>query len=352
MAEITKAQLEVAIKSNRINGAYYIYGADFYAVEQLKKMIVANVVQKGDEDFNLHEFESKGISLLEVCEVCDNIPMFAEKLCVTISDLDADAEKIPEADIKALIEEIQNLPDTTVLIFFNPNVDVCGGKKYPSGKNKKIIDAIAKNGTVVKIPIRTQSEAIKDITAMCKDEGLFINVSAARMLYERLNGDFMLISSEIAKLCSYTSGIKQNEINESIVELLTPDTPDAKSYELADAVASGNVSLSLKLLSELFAMRSDPIFLLYVITGSMIDLYRVRLAMDKGKTIADVMTDFGYPKNMEFKVKNAFNTARNIKTERLKRCIDILLDTDIKFKSGAGIPSILLEEAIIKMSGK
>ncbi|MFR0737208.1 MAG: hypothetical protein ACLSHR_09920 [Oscillospiraceae bacterium] len=53
-----------------------------------------------------------------------------------------------------------------------------------------------------------------------------------------------MIMNELDKLTSYANG---KSIDVHTVELLTPDSGDAKSYSLADAVAAGNMNRSMEL---------------------------------------------------------------------------------------------------------
>ncbi len=347
MGAITQSELERRIKGGDISGAYYLYGTDFYDIQITEKSLVEKTVSKDDRDFNLHSFEGKDIDISALCDACECLPVFAEKLCVTVCDLDLETEKLPDKAMKQLTETIKNLPETTVLVFYTANADVCKGKKTPSAKNKKLIDAVSKSGTVCIFPTKTKSDAIREISRLCSKEGCTVDSAAADMLFERCCGDFLMIAGEVQKLCAYSAG---KNITTETVNLLTPETPDAKGYELADAAAAGNISLSMKLLSELTAMRSDPVYLLYVVTGSMIDIYRARLALDSKHSVGDVMNDFGYAKNLEFRVKNAFKAAGRTSAVRLRRCMEILTETDMRFKTGGGIPSVLLEEAIVKMA--
>ncbi|MGN1088847.1 MAG: DNA polymerase III subunit delta [Huintestinicola sp.] len=346
MAAIKDKELAAAIKSGDISGVYYIYGSDLYAVSDFKRKMVKAIVKAGDETYNLHEFRGKDMDVEELSEVCENLPVFAPALCVTVSDLDLDTDKLSESKMKLLLETAGNLPDTTVLIFYTANIDICGGKKYPTPKNKKLIDLIAKKGTVCEIPLKSRNEYIRMLSSAASKRGCGMDDRAAGMLYDRCCGDMNMVMGELEKLCSYANG---GVVDTAAVELLTPETSDAKAYNLADAAAAGNIGRTMELYHELIANRSDPIYLLYVITGSMLDLYRARIALDCGHGVADAAADFGYPKSTEFRLKNAFSSVRKTSAAHLRKCMEILADADIAMKSGAGAPEIILEEAIVKM---
>ena len=346
MASISEKDLSAAIKSGDISGVYYLYGSDLYSVSQYRQAMVKKIVQSGDEAYNLHEYQGKDINVEEISEVCEALPMFAPALCVTVCDLDLESEKLSESRMKLLTETVSNLPDTTVLIFYTANVDVCGGKKYPTAKNKKLIDLIAKKGTVCEIPLKSRGEAVKAMCAKAHKLGSPMDERAAGLLWERCSGDMNMIMGEIHKLSSYANGAV---ITAETVMMLTPENSDAKAYNLADAAAAGNLGRAMELYRELIDNRNDPIYLLYVLTGSMNDLYRARLSLDYNHGVQETMKDFGYSKAVEFRVKNAFSSVRRTSAAHLRRCMEILLRADTDMKSGAGSPEIILEKAIVKM---
>lgn len=346
MAVISEKELSAAIKNGDLSGAYYLYGSDLYGVSKYKREMVKSIVSPGDEAYNLHEYQGKNIDIEGISEACEGLPVFAEKLCVTVCDLDLETEKPAEARLKMLLETAGNLPESTVLIFYTANIDVCGGKKYPTAKNKKLIDLISKKGTVCEISVKSESEAAKLICAMAKESGGNMENNAARLLWRRCNGNMNLIAGETAKLAAYANGAP---ITAAVVEMLTPETGDAKAYNLADAVTAGNVSRAMELFGELIAGQNDPIYLLYTLTGSMNDLYRARLALDYNHSVSETVKDFGYSKAVEFRVKNAFGAVRRTSAARLRRCMEILAQADTDMKTGAGTPALIIEKAIVEM---
>lgn len=355
MASVNEKELMRIIKSGELSGAYYLYGTDRYAVEKYCKAMVEKTVKKGDEAYNLHRFAGRDLDVEGLSEVCDAFPMFADKLCVTVGDLDMEEEtkqrqghKSITADrMKLLTQTVSDVPDTTVLIFYAPNIDVCGGKKKPTAKNKKLIDLVAKKGTVCELNIKSRAENIKMISALIAKQGSTIDERAAGLVLDRCGCDMNMAVNETDKLAAYANG---GHITESDVAMLTPDSSDAKSYDLANAVAAGNMSRATELYSELTAdPENTPVYLLYVLAGSMNDLYRARLALDSGKSISDVMQDFGYQANLEFRVKNAFSSVRKTSTEKLRRCLETLANADMAMKTGAGDPAVILEKAIVSM---
>ena len=355
MASVNEKELSRIIKSGEASGVYYLYGTDHYTIEKYTRAMIDSVVKKGDETYNLHRFQGRDLDVEGMSDACEGFPMFADKLCVTVCDLDMEEEtkarqshsRIDETRLKLLYDTVSDLPETTVLIFYTANIDICGGKKYPSPKNKKLADLISKNGTVCEINIKSRNEVIKIISARISKQGGSIEEAAAGLVYDNCCGNMNMIMNEIDKLSAFSNG---NIITVNDVEMLTPDYNDAKSYDLADAAAAGNASRTMQLYNELIAKpENTPVYLLYVLTGSMNDLYRARLALDYNHSMSDVSADFGYAKNVEFRLKKAFSSVRRLSAAHLRNCIEILAQADIDMKTGAGVPEVILETAIIKM---
>lgn len=343
MPSVTKKDLQAVINSGTAQGAYYLYGADNYSTAKAFRELRRSVTDD-DESLNLHAFQGKGIDIDAVIEACESVPVFAEKLCVTVCDLDLEVNKIPDSKLKPLYEEIKDLPETTVLIFYTSTTDITGGKKGVTEKNKKLFTAVEKSGSTVRFDIPTANEAVKEITARCRENGVNIDRRAAEQIFSRCKSDLVLSLSEADKLSSYTDNITPDT-----VALLTPENDDTKVYALTDTIAAGNMSRAVEIYNKLIENRTDPIYLLYVITGSMTDIYRARLAIDFRRSEDDVKNDFGYARNMAFRVTNAFRSARKTDLKRLHHALDVLMKADLDMKTGTGSPETILENAIIKL---
>ncbi len=344
MAVVTENDLKLAIRDRKFSRAYFFYGKDAAAAESYTKSIVSRTVKSGDEAYNLHAFDGKNFDMESFSDSCEALPVFAERVCCTVCDLNA--EGLPADSLKRLTEIISNLPDTTLLIFYYTSVDVCDGKKYPTAKNKKLMDAVGKVGGVCNFALKTPSVLAKEIMAKVSKEGCGISREAAYFLAEQCSCNTLMIGNETDKLIAYAAG---NEITVDTVKALSPGQLDTTSFDLAEAITAMNAASAMKLLGDLKAEKAEPIAILYSVTGSMLDLYRARAALAAGKSAADVKEDFGYAKNLGFRVDKAFKCVQKISMPHIRMCIKTLAETDIAMKSMKTDSMVLLEEAIVKM---
>lgn len=345
MAAVTESSLKTAIKNRRFKNAYYFYGKDAAAVEAYTKAIVSKIVDKDNADYNLHRFDGKNFDLDTFSDACEALPVFAEYVCCTVCDFVVPEQGGTEV-LNSVISIVKNLPETTVLIFYYTSVDVTDGKKHPTPKHKKLMDAVDNVGGVCNFGLKTPAVLAKEIMAKVSKAGCGISREAAFFLAEQCSCNALMIDNEIDKLTAYAQG---NEITADTVRALSPRQIETTSFDLARAIASMDKAAAMRLLNDLTEEKIEPIPILYAVTGNMLDLYRAKAAFSCGRSPEDVKADFGYAKNVSFRVDNAFRDVNRISMSHIRMCVKVLAETDLAMKSVKTPPQILLEEAVVKM---
>lgn len=344
MPQISVTELNKKLKNKEYSSLYYFYGKDIMSIELYTKTLIKKLVSDDDAIYNFHKFNGKDIDLSEFSETVEALPMFVPYVCIAVNDLNA--EDLTSEDINFLIKILSDVPETTIIIFYNTAIDVCNGKKAPTTKNKKIMDCISKNGYLCEFPIKTAAELSRQIVATVEKKGGSISSSNASYIAELCLCDSMLISGEIDKLTYY---VKEREITKEDIDSLVSRQVNSNAFDLSKAVVSLNKKKALLLLDELFYQRAEPVAVLAAISMSFMDLYRASLAVVRGIHPSDVVSDFSYKANRKFAVDYAFRDCRRINIQHLRRCIKILSDTDLALKSSKTDGRILLEKAIVQM---
>jgi DNA polymerase-3 subunit delta len=342
MAILDIRSLRTALKTG-LDRVYYFYGKNVADMEKAVRYIRSRAVKKSDELYNLREFSGKNFKAEEFAAACDCLPVFAEYTCVVVNDLNA--ESLNAAALKTVTETIEKLAATNCVIFYNSGIDITDGKRYPTTKNKKLIDIVSKNGTVTEFPQKTPGILAQDIMKYVSALGGDIKKDAAVFLANRVGGDSMIAERECEKLVAY----KKEEITIDDIKNLTPQELSSNIYDLARAVSAFDRVKAMSIFDELVKQRTKPMIILYSLSGSFLDLYRAKCAAVSGRSPDTVREDFSYPKNVGFRVDNAFRDSTHASLSHLHQCVNILSDTDIKMKSGGGDSVILLETALIKM---
>lgn len=344
MPQLSDIEVAKRIRTGTIDNLYFFYGHDIASVEAYTKKLITKVVSPENQDMNLHAFEGKKLDLGELRDVCDALPMFAERTCITINDLDV--ESLKKDDMTYLKSILSDLEQSTVVIIYSTGINVYKSKTRLLDKTGRFAAFCAKNGVSCEFKFKSQNDLSKIIISKVEKQNCSISKSSAVYLAQKTLCDMLIINNEISKLCSYANG---REITNQDIDLLCSAQVETDSFRLADAIAKGDAKKAFNILDTLYADQLDTITIVGGISSSFIDLYRARLARDTRRIAKDAAEDFSYPKNLEFKIQNAYRDCSGYKTDRLRKCIQYLSEADLDMKSSSVDTRIILEKTITKM---
>lgn len=330
------------LKSNNFKRLYYIYGKDIVSINSIVDIAIKCIVPNGD-DFNIYKFDGKNLNLDEFTDVAEACPMFAEYKCILIKDFNC--ENVPADFLKRLISNLDNIPQSSIIIFYITGVEITTKKNSPTAKNKKLIDYISKNGQVFEAIQKTLPQTIKEIQDICNKNNSPISYANAQLIANKCLCNSLTIQSELKKVIDYSNG---REITTQMINDLISNYYDAKSFDFAKAVVSMNGQLSYKLLNELYNLRTEPIAVLSAVATSFIDLYRVKTALLTHKNEYNIINDFNY-KGREFIIRNYIKDSGKINLKHIRDCINILKKTNLEIISTSTDGKILLEQAVAEM---
>lgn len=344
MALSNESDLLKLLKAEEFANLYYFYGKNIQSIETVSRQLSNKLVGKKNSDMNLHKFNGQKLDLSRLSEASEALPMDSGRICILINDLNA--EDFPEKDLEFLMEILSDLPSSTTIIIYNTGIDILGRNKFPTGKNKKIIDCISKNGIICEFSTPKSNELSKRIIASFEKNNCQISKPNAEYLADLCLCNLLLINNEISKLSSY---VQQGEITRESIDILVAKQLDSNAFALAKAIIGFDAKKSMQLLDELFAQRLEPIAVMAAISMSFIDLYKARIAVNLGLQVSDVMSDFGIKSNRKFAIENAFKDARKTDVKMLRKCLEILKNADISIKSAGGNGRLQIEKAIVEM---
>lgn len=345
MAQADVKTIITQLKKGELHRLYYLYGADVSGVEKLTKMIVRTAVGE-NEEFALNKISGKDFNISDFRDMTEMMPMMSEYNCILVNDYNFEEHR--EEENKQLLEAIKDIPSQTVVIFnvtgFEVKVKASRDKRTITDKNKKLADAVLKNGIVCEQAAKTPHELAKEIAAKVSARGGMISIAIAQELATMCLSDTLMIANEVDKLCAFANG---REITSEMIHGLVSQQSAVTVYNLANAVSSFNKKAAFEALDELMAQRVSRGAILGTISGSFMDMYRAACARASGRQISDVQSDFAY--KWDFIVKNAFRDSSRMSVRRLRECVAILRDTAVQLNSTSADERIVLEEAVTKM---
>ena len=319
-----------AIKAKEYKNLYFLYGRDTGALDPFAKKLTDRLCPKEDRVMNLHSFDmSDGFDPEALADAVQVLPMFAERVVVVLSGVNMDALTRSAGDLLRSITA--DIPETTVLIIRAGGDKLYKSRKKLTDKNQRFAEHCAKYGACVEFSYRGVSDCAKAIISAAEREHCVISRKNAEYLAQLCLCETAHINMEMEKLCSYASG---GEIDREAIDALCVRLVESDGYTLASNILKGNALFVFKRLEELRAQNYEPTQILAVISMSLTDLYRARLARSCGRTPDDCSRDFDYGKR-DFAVRSAFEDCAGLDTDRIRRTLILLSDTELRLKTAS-----------------
>ena len=338
MPKITEADLKQQIKTRQFAPVYILYGTEQMYVRSYTKKLIEAVAGKTPSDFNFHRFSGE-VDLRELAAAMYVAPFMSEYNVVVVSDIFLDSMSKEGADnFKDICA--QTIEGTVLIVSMPSNI--------PSAK-KSVFDAIVKKaektGAVIKFEKPNALTTEKFVAKWANENGKMISRVAANKLVSLCGDDLTRLKNEVDKICAYAKG---DEVTLEDIDKLATVNLESRIFDLSDAVLAGNGEKAFRVLDLLFFQKEEPIVMLYTLSNSYIDAYRMRVATECGVMPDEVAKDFGYGKRTFVLSKVKRSTAR-VSTEALRKSLQILIDADLKFKSVRVNPRLYLEQVIAQL---
>lgn len=337
MAIFDEKKLKQHIKSKEFEKVYLMTGDESYLKKVYTDTIIESCIDSAFESFNLERFDGKGLDLRDAFERAMLMPMMSEKRCVVVDDYKLDSLK--GNDFKAFEEAIQNLPDSTVLIF---KQDTAGFSKT-IGKN--VYAVIDKFGAVCELNKRRGQDLLKPLISSAGKQGCTLSAANAQYLVSCVGDDFNVLINELCKVCSF---VNEGEITKVAIDEVAVKTLDAKVYYLTKALTSNNFEKAYEILDSLIRLKTEPEYILGAIIGTYVDMYRVKVCASCSVSPSMLKESFNYKKR-EFTIDNAVRDSRNLDLAAIRKCLDVLFKADMKLKSGRDNTTLVIEQAMVQL---
>lgn len=265
--------LRTALKSGDVANVYIFYGEEAYLrryyLDELQKLLVP----AGFEEFNYHRLNGRGLSLQELSEAAEAMPMMAEHTLITVTDLDI--FKLDEKGRGQLVELLEDFPDYCTMVFV---YDAIPYKR--DGKMKKLCAALDRCAVEVEFRQQERDQLLRWLKRRFAALGKDIDGAAADHLLFTCGTLMTELVPEIEKIGAYAKGpaVTVDDINAVADPVL-----DARVFDMTNAITAGKYDQAAQVLGELLRMQTEPIVILAAVGKELRRLYTARMALDGGK---------------------------------------------------------------------
>ena len=295
-------KLKSDLSAGNIGQVYIFYGEESYLREYYLGEIKKKLVPAGFEEFNYHRLSGKALTMQELNEAVEAMPMMAERTLIVVTD--CDLFKLPEEQRTALIALLNDFPPYCCLVFVYDLIEYKPSKTY-----KKLYEALDKNAQSVKFEAQERSDLINWIARRFRALGKGIDAQTAEHLIFTCGALMTGLVPEIEKIGAYAKG-------------------------RAVTVDYGRAS---ELLGQLLKKQEEPFVILAVISKELRRIYTARIALDNGKDKLWLMELWGM--RSDYPARLLMEAARKTTSEWCSQSLLMCQRLDQRMKSEKGIDS-------------
>ena len=249
---------------------------------------------------------------------------------------------------KDLQEICDTLADTENAVFLLTSVmEEKYGKLKPGKREQKLISTCEKLGYCAQVAKPGRSELQKMLRQWAWEMGTTFAPGADSQLLDRCGDDQFLLRNEVDKLAALSG---YGTVTPDMVRALGTVTLDADTFDMVKLVASGQTVKALQKLTILLRLQNDPILITGALIGNYLDIYRVLLARQSRRQLADAARDFGYTGKWNYRLGNAEKAAARFSRPQIEKSLSILQRLDLDLKGSKLDSDLLLQKALCELA--
>ncbi len=270
-------------------------------------------------DLNSSYLDIDNVSVKTIIAECKTIPFLASKRLVFVDGLPYSATKKAkksELDIENLILMLDNIPDTTVLVFINQIPD----------KRTALYKKIKKNGEIKTFSPITGSKLYEWIEKEVKNINAKILPGAIKYLVFKTGKNLWRLNQEIKKLSSYSN---RKPISERDIDMIVTRHTESNIFSFTDALSRRKTKEAISLLQDLVLEGESISYIFFMLVRQFRILIQMKDLVNRGeKEISKILGMNPYI------IKNIIKQIDNFSMNELKNIYSILLEIDIGIKTG------------------
>lgn len=336
--DIGYKQIQLDLQSKTYQKLYIFYGEEDYLKERYLQRLKKAVIDETFQQFNLLEFEGKGVTAEILNEAIESYPAFSERKMIIIRDLDI--YKLSSGLSDTLLNLLLDLPEYICLVFYYDTIE------YKPDKRTKIYSLIDKFASINEFGRMSENELITQISKYVRGAGKEISKYTCQYLLFLCGNSMTNLLTEIDKAIAHST---LPEIKKYNIEAVCTRTLDAIVFDLTDCIAEKNFDKAISILNDLIAQKNTEVMLFSAIQKQMQRMYATKLFMQTPyANQKELMVLMGT--GSSFYVNKMKDIVRYLSLDWLRKCIKICGETDIALKSTSADKVKIIEIALLQMA--
>lgn len=321
-----------------------LHGDDPFAMQQYVNGLYTRMGDPGLADLNTTRLDGRSASDEDLRTAATSIPFLAERRLVVLTNVKARMSNA--AASKRFIALLDMLPPTTALVLLQEDE-----QRWDRGAREMVwselpethvlmqwVQAAGKRAAVKVFALPRAQEMPGWIIKRAREGGGSFTPQAAQALANLVGSDTQVASQEIDKLLLYVD--RARAVEEEDVAECTTDITTINVFDMIDALAGGETSTALRLLSGLLEEK-EPIMLFGAIVSHFRGLVLAREALAEGGGTAEVMKRL--PRRPQKVIEKMCAQAARFSQPGLDDIYRRLARMDLEMKSGVVAPDLALQ---------
>ena len=225
--EFTFEEICRDIINKKFAPVYILMGEEPYFIDKIEELIVKNVLNDTERDFNQMIFYGNDSDVMNIINTARRFPMMSERQLVVVKE----AQNLGKIDL--LSHYIKNPVPSTVLV-------ICHKYKKIDGRKSLVIEA-NKTGVVFESKKIYDNKMPGFIVSFMKERSMDIDGKSAQMLTDYLGNDLGRLEKEAEKLGVIFGNSQTKRITPEIIEKNIGISKDFNNYEFVNAIASKDI---------------------------------------------------------------------------------------------------------------
>lgn len=291
---------------------YLFYGENTYEARQKIRELIKRYQATSDSEFGLERFDGSDPTLTaeQIVAAITAVPFLAANRLVIVEDLLAN-----KAVAEKVIAALDRVPESTVLVCYEPNAD----------KRTKLFKDLKERAKPADFKPLNPHQLRAWLKKTAAARGARIDNQTAAFLIDYLGEDQWRLDNEIAKLAAYDP-----QFTADTVKQLSDPTITQTIFNLLDSLARGQTKQALTMYQNLRSAKAQPLYILTMIAWQLRNLLLVKSAPDTNpQTLAKEAS------MSPFVVKKSVGLARGIETADLKQAFAAVAEADLQIKTTA-----------------
>lgn len=332
-------RLRQDVKEDTLHRLYIFYGEETYLLNSYLERIVEKLIPAGFAEFNFHKVSGKGLTVQELTEITEAMPMMAEHTLVVVEDWDI--FKLDEGSRSALIALWEDFPEYCTLILTYRSIEY-----KRDGKMKKLIAALNDHVQEVEFARQERKALLGWVKRRFAALGHDIDQTAADHLFFTCGTLMNDLIPEIEKIGAYAKG---QQVTVADINAVADPLLDARVFDMTNAITAGKYDEAARILGELYRMQVKSFVILAAVGKELRRLYTARMALDNGKDrywLKDL-----WNMSSDYPARLLMEAARRVDhrwcADAVKKCqvLDRRMKSELKFDDEGELTLFLMELA-------